>query len=366
LRNAIWIAGSLFVAWAIVGGPSVSHMEQAWTTVTTAMQPPETVAQIAEPGAVIAARDVPFVVARIVNTGRGRHMKSKLEQYGGTFRAGQHICAGIATWGYDGKLSVTLSNGDMADASNAPGNFRPDTSANGCERIPDIRELPNRNGSVIKARKQLAEIIAVQPATIAGNGFAAFYALVLCFAFWARAQHYRHKTPIDRATLRQRFTGFAAHQSDFEEGWGGIYRVNSDGFRVNLEDWQFDGGSGEFFRIEKRFGNRTVVETTPFNQRFVLQAKDMWWKIKTGIKAAAAAVISTFGWTLALHRYGDPEKFNIYALGAAAVSLYAIVLTVGLISNWHLKKIGPEPLSRAVGEFGTQQPHGSRDDEGTI
>jgi len=364
LKNTVWIAGSLFVAWVFVGSPSVSHMEQAWQTVATAMKSPETVAQIAESGAAVAVRDVPYVAARIVNTGRGRHMKPKLEQYKGVFRAGQHVCANVYFYDNEEKFSVELPGDYLVTLTNTPGNFRPDTSQNGCLKIPSTRAVPDANGSVLQARKRLAE--TVRTSDIGAKSFFAFYALVLSFAFWVRSYHYRRGTPADVESLRQRFAGFAVRERDFEQGWRGLYRVNSDRFHVNLENWSFNEGSGEFFLIKERMGKRLIVDAIPFEERFIKHAKKLEWKMKIGGITVLAAFISGAVGYLALSRCDDPSQFWYLGLVTAGLCLFAVVRAIEVISDWHLREAGPEPLPRAVGEFKTQQPHGFFTGEGTI
>ena len=290
LKNIAWIAGSLFAAWMFAGSPSIPHMEQVWTTVTTAMRSPETVPQISELGAVVAMHDVPFVAKRLIVSGRGRHMKSSLLQYEGVFRAGQHLCATEYFYDNEEKISFQLPSDYLVIMKNQPGDFRPDTSKNGCDAIAGTRQVPDANGSVLQARKRIAE--TVRTSDIGTKGFFAFYALVLSLALWVRAYHYRRGTPADTEGLRRRFAGFAVRERDFEQGWRGLYRVNMDGFHVNLESWSFNEGSGEFFHIAERMGKRQIVDAIPFEQRFLKQAKKLDWKMKIGGITLLAALIA--------------------------------------------------------------------------
>ena len=121
LKNASWGAASLALVWIIFGAPSFAHMVQAWQIGEAAFSTPATLTQIAEPGAVVALTDMPYVASRLT-------VRGKLQQYGGMFHAGEHLCASLATWGDRATLDVEFLDHYLAEASNVPGNFKPDTS----------------------------------------------------------------------------------------------------------------------------------------------------------------------------------------------------------------------------------------------
>jgi hypothetical protein len=359
LKNAAWAVAALALAWFLIGAPSLARMSQVWQIVEAMNSKPETLTQIAEPGAVVATTDIPYQASRFTKRGKWLH-------YEGQFRVGEHLCASLATWGDGGTINVGLPDGYLAEASNAPGNFRPDTSANGCSRIPNVAKIPDPNGRQEMASKQFAELVTARSGKLAAKGAFAFYAIAILFAFWMRAQMYRHRNPLRLTAVQEVYAGFAVREGNFEYSGRRLFRVNSDGFRIKLKRWHFDGNSGEFFSITNRIGKKVIFDTTPYGKRFVKHAKSVWKKAGIGIVAAIAALVSVALWGMAFDFHSGPAGIYFTLICAAALTIFAVVMFFLLITNWHLKAIGPEPLPRAVPEFGTQQPHGSRDDEGTI
>jgi hypothetical protein len=196
----------------------------------------------------------------------------------------------------------------------------------------------------------------------------AFYAAVFLLAFWLRERNYRRRSAANLESARQLFPGFAVRQGDFEYAGRQAFRVNSDGFRVNLKKWNFDENSGEFFFIKNKIGKHIVFEATPHSQRFVADAKSLWRKAGIALGAIVIGLFSVFFMVLAFvshDRENQTESVIALVIGLTLI-FFAVRKFMPVVTNGYYKKIGPEPLPRAVPEFGVQQPHGTFADDGTI
>jgi len=166
--------------------------------------------------------------------------------------------------------------------------------------------------------------------------------------------------------MQKVYAGFAIRAGDLEYSGKKLYRVNSDGFRFNLKKWHFSDQSGEFFRVTNTIGKNVVFNTTPYSKRFVKNAKSVWKKVGIWSVAALATLVSLGLGDMAFNYHGSVAGGYFALICAMALSIFALIKIVPLITNQDLKAIGPEPLPRVVPEFGHQQPHGSSADEGTI
>ena len=195
----------------------------------------------------------------------------------------------------------------------------------------------------------------------------AFYAMLLSFGFWIRAQKYSPLNPMRLAAAQEAYAGFAVREGDFEYKGKQFYRVNSDGFRVKLKEWHFDEDSGEFFPIKSRIGKNVIFDTAPYGKRFVKHAKDFWAQAGGYAIAATLGLASAIFGVLAFSWDGrEAAGFYVFLSIAAILTGFAIKSLMPLVMKLNWNEIGPEPLPRAAAEFGHQQPHGAAADEGTI
>lgn len=204
------------------------------------------------------------------------------------------------------------------------------------------------------------------------GGFAAFYAVIFLLSFWVRERRFRRRCPANLEAVQVRFAGFAVGKRDFEKEGNALYRVNSDGLRVELTKWYFDENSGEFFHIENKIGKHFIYNSTPFSRRFVENAKPNLKKLGVVVVGVIAGGFSVpFGF-LAYRDYitsnGNPDTLGFICAGLALLLAFtACKKLVLLIIDQDGVKIGPEALQRgAAAQFTAQQPHGMPSDEGII
>lgn len=362
-KNVVWIVGSLLTLWCFLGSPSITSMIDAVRTVRTAHATPPTIKQVSGAGAVVVVTDTAYVGDRFT-----KHWKT--EHTSGTFRAGQHLCASITSYTTSEQIFFDLPKGWVVEVSNTPENFQPDVSANGCKGgIAPFIAVSDPNSAPLVAEAKVRTYLKSH----AKNFAMTFYAALILLAFWFRARQYMPRGPVNLEGTRKFYAGFAVGPGDFELSGKTIYRVNSDGRRVNLyswrDKWHFDESCGEFMHVTKIIGDRVIFEPEPFGQRFVKHARTFFQRSLRSVVGVIAILFSCVAVGAAYGAF-DPSQDGIAATGrlvlALGLGVFGLYRLLPVILNGHLRLIGPEPLQRAVPEFGMQQPHGTSTDDVTI
>jgi len=146
------------------------------------------------------------------------------------------------------------------------------------------------------------------------------------------------------------FPGFIVKDGDFEKAGQDYVRVNYNGYRYNLKNWQFDNATGEFCRIVSRErGNVVLLDRTPRPKRVA-----EWFRLRRVMKWAyivlsILGIVTVGGWILA------PDGDFAVAMLIAFCCLGAITLGGAVDFWWAKRKLGPHPLEKKQGEdFGPQ------------
>jgi hypothetical protein len=312
--------------------------------------------QIGSGGAIVVMKDTPFTASRIIIVRHG----TALRQYKGVFRVGQHLCnTGPSFIGVAGELYIGMPHDYLATPSNAPGAFLPDTAPRNCGQIATLTSFPGPNSGWAAAKHRIAQPLA-SPHRLATCRILAVLLLVGLFVYLLRRQNTKPRKPVPLPAMQQAYAGFAVREGDFEAEGNTVYRVNSDGYRVNLQKWHFDNGTGEFFRIDRRVKGHVIFTTKPYSARFIEFTPTIAVTAFGWIGTIACGVFALMLGEMAIRDGGYP---TIWA------PVFTVVMVVGiclLATQRSEAKIGPEPLKHAAPEFGTQQPHGTAADEGMI
>ncbi len=187
--------------------------------------------------------------------------------------------------------------------------------------------------------------------------------------------------PVSKEFIMDNYPGFEVSQNDFTIIEGDIYRINSNGTRINLKKWHFNDDTGEFFMITKRVGTNVIFETMPYNERFVTFHNDNHLNPK-GKKAktlpAAITLLVIFGPLSLLMTYAffstlvgphdrfEPSPVVFLLIGAISYFVFFWILRQ-VMSLTEENIVGPEPLKRKLSDHGptkaeTTTDHSSHDD----
>ena len=164
------------------------------------------------------------------------------------------------------------------------------------------------------------------------------------------------------------FPGFVVRAGDFEREGDEFYRVNPDGFRVNLKAWHCDKQTGEFCVIDRKVKGSVIFTPSTYDHRFIWYMPKTFETVAKWVASLSCGVVAIWLGELAI-RWGTEGDKGGSDSGTAIAVLFALVMVAGIVwltTNRAEKRIGPKPLAREVPEFGHQQPHGAATDEGTI
>ena len=183
------------------------------------------------------------------------------------------------------------------------------------------------------------------------------------YLLWKTIQPSSAGAPVPVENLRRVYPGFSVREGDFEYQGKKLFRVNSDGKRIDLKKWHFSDKTGEFYRITGQDGDVVSFDARSYMERRGLRLQGKKTQRAHAVLLVLAALAFPFG--------GAVSSDGILA-GAVIVGGLVIASYVSTLKNtkksiiYYDRLIGPQPLQRAAVDLGGQQPHGQQDDDGTI
>jgi len=133
---------------------------------------------------------------------------------------------------------------------------------------------------------------------------------------------------------------------------GKTYRINSNGVVVDLDKWELDFNTGEFYKIRKRVNGSVIWTVKPYNKRFV--------HFHSALVRTQVIVLNVFGFGLTIT--GVALGFCAFAaadiLRPLLIGLCPFLLVTGgalLIARRDFTEeniVGPEPLTLKRQDFG--------------